>query len=189
VGDGADLYWIPLGAGAGGELVRWSGRAYEAIAAMVARRSRQPLFHSALEVHVEGVTTTIEMAPVWVKRGERGVVLEGPVGTPRLGRFRAFRYEVRCWRGGSIPDVTAAIGGPVRVTSDAVVARRIVELVPEFPARTWGRDELRTGDMWNSNSLAAWLLVRAGVDTEGFHPPLGGRAPGWHAGLVVARPP
>ena len=184
--DGVDLYWIPLGAGAGGALVRWSGRGYEALAALLARRPRQPLFHSALEVHVDGVTTAIEMAPVWITRGDRGVVVEGPVGARCLGRARWFRYEVRCWRGGAIPDVAAAVGGAARVSADADVARRIVALVPEFPARTWGRDELGAGEMWNSNSLAAWLLARAGVDTGDLAPPSGGRAPGWHAGLVVA---
>jgi hypothetical protein len=186
VADGVDLYWIPLGAGAGGTVVRWSGRAYEALAAAAGHRSRCALFHSALEVRVDGVTTTIEMAPVWTRRGDRGVVLEGAVGAAVLGRFRLFRYEVRCWRGGSIPDVAAAVDGPVRVTSDPDTARRIVALVPEFPARTWGRDEQAAGEMWNSNSLAAWLLTRAAVDTAAISPPPGGRAPGWHAGLVVA---
>jgi hypothetical protein len=41
--------------------------------------------------------------------------------------------------------------------------------------------------MWNSNSLIAWLVVRSGLDAERIRPPAGGRAPGWHAGLVVAR--
>jgi hypothetical protein len=49
-----------------------------------------------------------------------------------------------------------------------------------------GRDELRTGEMWNSNSLISWLLARAGIDTDGLEPPVGGRAPGWNAGVVVA---
>jgi hypothetical protein len=70
---GIDLYWIPLGAGAGGALVRWSGRTYEALTATLRRRPRCDLYHSALEVHLDGVTTAIEMAPVWTKRGERGV--------------------------------------------------------------------------------------------------------------------
>ena len=51
---------------------------------------------------------------------------------------------------------------------------------------TWGRDELGTGDMWNSNSLVAWLLARSGHEVSGLEPPGGGRAPGWSAGLVVA---
>jgi hypothetical protein len=41
--------------------------------------------------------------------------------------------------------------------------------------------------MWNSNSLIAWLVARAGLDAEAIQPPTGGRAPGWNAGLVVAR--
>jgi hypothetical protein len=131
--DGVDLYWIPLGAGAGGAFVRFSGRLYEAVAAALARRPRCPLFHSALEVTVSGVTTVVEMAPVWIKRGERGVVSEGPVGARFLGRSRLFRYEVRCWHGGSIPDLAAAVGGPITVSSDSTAAQSILDLVPKFP--------------------------------------------------------
>jgi hypothetical protein len=187
VTDGVDLYWIPLGAGAGGALVRWSGRTYEAVAATLARRHRCQLFHSALEVRAGGVKTVVEMAPVWTKHGDRGVVCEAAVGARFLGRWRAFRYEVRRWRGGSIPDLALAVGGPTRVTEDPTEARRVLELVPEFPACTWGRDELSTGEMWNSNSLPAWLLARAGLlGSRRIKPPPGGRAPGWDAGLIVA---
>jgi hypothetical protein len=58
--------------------------------------------------------------------------------------------------------------------------------VPSVPALTWGREEGRTGDMWNSNSVTSWLLASAGLDTGAIQPPAGGRAPGWHAGLDVA---
>ena len=184
--DGVELYWIPLGAGAGGGFVRWSGRCYEAIAASLGRRRRQQLFHSALEVSVDGVTSVIEMTPVWITRGERGVVGEGPVGLRGLRRWRAFRYEVRRWSGGSIPDVAEAIGGAVRVSSDAVVAGRVFELVPGVPLATWGRDELGTGDMWNSNSVVSWLLASADIELDEIRPPGSGRAPGWHAGIVAA---
>ncbi len=184
--DAVDLYWIPLGAGAGGAVVQWNGRIYEAVTATLARRPRCDLFHSALEVSVSGVTATVEMAPVWTKHGDRGVVSEGPVGARFLGRSRLFRYEVRCWPGGSIPDLAAAVGGPVRVSNDPDTGRTILDLVPRFPTHTWGRDELRTGEMWNSNSLVSWLLARAGLNTNDIGPPPGGRAPGWDAGLVVA---
>ena len=184
--DGVELYWIPLGAGAGGGFVRWSGRCYEAIAASLGRRRPQPLFHSALEVSVDGVTSVIEMTPVWITRGERGVVGEGPVGLRGLRRWRAFRYEVRRWSGGSIPDVAEAIGGAVRVSSDAVVAGRVFELVPGVPLATWGRDELGTGDMWNSNSVVSWLLASADIELDEIRPPGNGRAPGWDAGIVAA---
>jgi hypothetical protein len=41
--------------------------------------------------------------------------------------------------------------------------------------------------MWNSNSLISWLIVRAVLDVDAVHPPAGGRAPGWDAGVILAR--
>jgi len=181
-----DLHWIPLGAGAGGGLVRWSGRIYELVDSHLAHRPRCYLYHSALTVTIAEATTVIEMAPVWTRRGDRGVVAEGPVGARLLGRSRCFRYEVRRWSHGSIPDVAAEIGDPVRIGSSIEVAERILEVVPAFPTLVWGRDELDTGDMWNSNSLISWLLVRAGMDPADTGPPRGGRAPGWDAGVIAA---
>ena len=94
---------------------------------------------------------------------------------------------MRCWRDGAIPDVAEAVDSPVRLSDDPGVARRVLDLVPRVPTPVWGRDGLRTGDMWNSNSLTAWLIVSAGLDAGGVAPPVNGRAPGWHAGVVVAR--
>lgn len=187
IGCGADLYWIPLGAGPGGTVVRWSGRLYEALAATSARRSRCHLYHAALLIHLDNTTTAIEMAPTWTHHGNRGVVAEGPVASPTLGRSRFFRYEIRSWNSGTIPDIAEAEGDPVRLTDDPQTARRIIELVPHAPTLTWGRDELHAGDMWNSNSLISWLLTQAQIDTTQVGPPPGGRAPGWHAGLQAAR--
>lgn len=185
--DGADLYWIPLGAGPGGALVRASGRLYETLTAAVTRRPRFDLYHAALLIHLDHTTTAVEMAPVWSHHGDRGVVAEGPVGSRPLGRFRLFRYEVRCWNGGTIPDLSEATDRPTRLTDSPRVAERLIELAPNVPTLTWGRDELSTGDMWNSNSLISWLLTHAGLNTNDIGPPTGGRAPGWHAGLHAAR--
>jgi hypothetical protein len=113
-------------------------------------------------------------------------VCEGPVGLSWLGRSRFFRYEVRCWRDGIIPDITEAVDSPQRLSGDPERAEHILALAPSFPTATWGRDELGTGDMWNSNSLIAWLLARSGHDMDSVGPPEHGRAPGWAAGLVVA---
>jgi hypothetical protein len=55
------------------------------------------------------------------------------------------------------------------------------------PTPVWGRDELRAGEMWNSNSLISWLIVRSGLEVDSVHPPPVGRAPGWRAGIVIAR--
>jgi hypothetical protein len=64
--------------------------------------------------------------------------------------------------------------------------RRLLDLVPQVPVLTWGRDEMHTGEMWNSNSLTAWLLARSGHEVGAVGLPERGRAPGWHAGLMVA---
>jgi hypothetical protein len=190
-GSGAvDLYWLPLGAGPGGGLVRASGRVFEAVAARRRRREPLDLFHSALEVEVDGVRHAVEMAPVWAQGGgNHGAVVVGPVGARPLGRWRWFRYEVRRWHDGVIPDLAAAVASPRRVSSDRARALQVLALVPLVPALTWGRDELRAGEMWNSNSLVSWLLARSGHDVARIGPPPHGRAPGWTAGLVAAQSP
>jgi len=180
-----DLYWIPLGAGA--HVVRISGAIFEAISAFVGRRPRCALYHSALQIQVPGGRYVVEQAPVVDTHGrDRGVVAEGPVGTRWAGRLRVFRYEVRCWLGGEIPDLRAAIGSPVHLTDDGALAQRVLDVVATIPTPVWGRDELHTGEMWNSNSVVSWTLTRSGVDLSAVQPPPGGRAPGWHAGAVVA---
>ena len=180
-----DLFWLPLGAG--GHVVRANGWIYEAVAARLAGRARRALYHSALEVHFAGDRFVIEMGPVWnTPDPQRGVVGQGPVGLRSLGRSRLFRYEVRCWRDGRIPDVDEAVDSPHTLSRDTEMARRVLDLLPEFPRCTWGADELHTGDMWNSNSLVSWLLARSGHDLTTVTPPADGRAPGWSAGLVVA---
>lgn len=184
---GIDLYWLPLGAGDASRWVRFSGLVYEALAARRADRPARQLYHSALEVRLGADRYVIEMTPEWgYKQAERGVVGHGPVGLARLGRSRFFRYEVRRWRDGCIPDLSWAVGGAQHPDSDVRRVQRLLELVPAFPTATWGRDELHTGDMWNSNSLIAWLLARSGHDTDLLRPPFLGRAPGWDAGLLVA---
>jgi hypothetical protein len=185
-GAAVDLYWLPLGAG--GHFVRLNGRVFEAAAARAARRPACDLYHSALEVRVAPARVVIEQAPVRDGHGEqRGVVAEGPVGIRSAGRFRIFRYEIRRWPDGQIPDVDEAVDSPRRLTYEQARAQRVLDLVPQVPTPVWGRDELKTGDMWNSNSVISWLIARSGIDTDSIHPPPAGRAPGWQAGVVVAR--
>jgi hypothetical protein len=181
-----DLYWLPLGAG--GWFVRLNGRMYEALAAWRDKRAPCDLYHSALVVTVPEGEFVIEQAwPIPDRDGvERGVVADGPVGTRWAGALRALRYEVRRWRSGVISDIDEAVESPLRLSDDPLVAQRVLELVHEVPTPVWGRDELDTGEMWNSNSLISWLIARSGLDVDAVHPPTGGRAPGWHAGVVVA---
>jgi hypothetical protein len=180
-----DLYWLPLGAG--GHSVRLNGKVFEAVVARLEHRGRRDLYHSALQVYIPEARFVIEQAPAWGETGERGVVAEGAVGSRGAGRLRLFRYEIRCWREGVIPDIAEAVESPKRLSEDADLAGRLIELVPQVPTPVWGRDELETGEMWNSNSLISWLIVRSGLDIDAIHPPAGGRAPGWDAGIVVAR--
>lgn len=187
-GPGIDLFWIPLGAG-GAALVRVNGRIYEAIKARTERRKPLDLYHTALEVRVPEGRYTVENG--WPSpdsdTASRGVVVEGPVWSRRLYRFRIFRYEVRCWEDGTIPDVSEAVESPQLLSDDPDLARHLLGLVPKVPPLVWGRDEEKTGEMWNSNSVVAWLLSRAGVDAEGLKPPPGGRVPGWDSGIAAAR--
>ena len=179
-----DLYWLPLGAG--GRCVRLNGRVFEAL---VARREHRPaadLYHSALEVRLAATAGSSRWRPVWnTPEPERGVVAEGPVGLRWLGRSRWFRYEVRCWRGGRIPDVDEAVDSPVRMSDDAWHAERVLALVPRFRDRHLGAGRAahrRHVELELAHVVAPRPQrprpVRVG-------PPAGGRAPGWDAGLVA----
>jgi len=185
-----DLYWIPLGAGErpGQSVVRFSGRVFETIAAAVHRRPRRGLFHAALVATSDDETVAVEVAPVPDNNGHeiRGVVAVGAVGMHLLGRFRIFRYEVRRWSNGTIPDLDYAVESPVLITDNPTLARGVLDGLVEVPTPMWGRDELRTGEMWNSNSVIAWALARHGLDDRAGVPPNNGRAPGWASGIAAA---
>jgi hypothetical protein len=182
-----ELYWLPLGAG--GHSVRVNGKVFEWFAARLEHRDRCDLYHSALQVYLPEGRFVIEQAPAWGEGSRRGVVGEGAVGARALGRSRLFRYEIRCWREGIIPDIAEAVESPRRLSDQHEDAQRLLELAPQVPTPVWGRDELDTGEMWNSNSTVSWLLVSSGLEVESISLPRGGRAPGWNAGVAVARRP
>ena len=182
-----DLYWIPLG-GSGHSSVRFNGRVFEAIEAARQHRHRCDIYHAALLVELGGDRYTIEVAPSPnADEASRGVVATGAVGSRYIGWLRLFRYEVRRWRGGSIPDLGEAVGGARSLTRDPRVTSRLLDLVATVPTPVWGRDELKAGEMWNSNSVIAWTIATAGLPTDVLSPPLRGRAPGWDSGLELAR--
>jgi hypothetical protein len=182
---GIYLYWLPLGAG--GNFVRLNGKVYEAVTARLQQRPRCDLYHSALQVVVPRGRYVIEETPVIDAHGsERGVVAEGPVGARWAGRFRIFRYEVHRWLDGVIPDLNEAVDSPRQLSDDLGQAERLLAVVPELPILVWGRDELKAGEMWNSNSIISWMVARIGLNADAIEPPAGGRAPGWKAGLAAA---
>ena len=140
-----DLCWIPLGAGE--HVVRLSGKTYEALKAFSEHRPRYALYHTALEVAVSDGRFVIESAPIPnLRPWERGVVGEGRVGMRLAGGFRLFRYEIRRWHGGTIPDASEAVSRPIGVADDASQAQRVLDLVPSVP--TPRRDvELQLSDV------------------------------------------
>jgi hypothetical protein len=100
--------------------------------------------------------------------------------------MRLFTYEVHCWRDGVFPDADDAVGGPQQVSRDRRQVQALLDLMESVPRLIWGRDQLGTGEMWNSNSISSWLLTRSGVAIDEIHPPGTGRAPGWNAGIMIA---
>ena len=180
------MWWLPVGAG--GHLVIHTSRGWELLRARREQRPPQPLFHAALEVFVEDTRYLIEMTPAWGQRAaSRGVVATGPVGLRCLGRSRLFRYEVRCWPNGILPDRIFAVDSPTTLPLTTAGAHALLDRVPTVPPHTWGRDALGVGDMWNSNSLISWLLHTSGIDATRLLPPAGGRAPGWASGIAAAQ--
>lgn len=184
------LHWIPVGAGdsAGARVVRVSSGSYERLKALAERRPARPLFHAALTADTPEGRYYIEMTPV-PRRGPgdtRGVVGGGVVGSRLLGWARIFRYEVRRWLDGTIPDIDFAVDSPVVISTTSREVRDVLDLLPQVPPAVWGRDELGAGEMWNSNSVVSWTLARAGLVERAGCPPGGGRAPGWDAGRAVA---
>jgi hypothetical protein len=152
---------------------------------------RRPLdlYHTALVVRVPAGRYLVENCwPIPDAEGaaSRGVLVEGPVASRWMGRWRVFRYEVRRWRDGTIADANQAVASPQLLSDNPLQACRLLELVGCLPSPVWGRDQLGTGDMWNSNSVIAWLLAQSGLPVEAIRPPAGGRASGWRAGVVMA---
>lgn len=181
----ADLWWLPVGAG--GHIVVHTSAWWEGLSAVREGRPSRPLFHAALEVFDGRDTWLVEMAPAWGGPPmPRGVVGTGPVGSRFLGRVRAFRYEVRCWRDGILPDRNHAVEAPHRIRLTEESASSLLEAVRTVPRLVWGRDVCGIADMWNSNSVIAWVLHRSGIDMVGLGPPTPGSAPGWRSGVVAS---
>lgn len=157
------------------------------MAAWLRRRPRRDLYHAALEVHLPETSYVIEQTPAARDGGRHGAVATGAVGARRAGRLRIFRYEIRRWPGGRIPDARFAVDSPRRLSDDPERARAVLAATERVPTPVWGRDELGTGEMWNSNSVIAWVLAGGGIDAAAIKPPPGGRAPGWSAGVTIAR--
>jgi hypothetical protein len=67
-----------------------------------------------------------------------------------------FRYEVRRWPDGVIPDAEEAVASPQPLSDDPLRARRLLDLVGSLPNPVWGRDELGTGPGGGPAPAAQW---------------------------------
>jgi hypothetical protein len=90
------------------------------------------------------------------------------------------------WFGSWNDWAVALLGCIQRPTSELATAERLLRLVPRVPTPVWGRDEFGLGEMRNSNSVISWLIAGSGLDARAIDPPARGRAPGWHAGILMA---
>ena len=130
-----DLYWLPLGAG--GHFVRLNGRIFETIMARIEKRPTKDLYHSALVIKVPEGEFVIEQAPISDRNGAlRGVVAEGAVGSRMARSLRIFRYEIRRWRDGVIPDVDEAVDSPQRLTDDPRIAQHVLHWCATCPRQS-----------------------------------------------------
>lgn len=181
----ADLYWMPVGAGTS-RFQQTTLALWETIEAARCRRPRARLYHSALKLRLNGQSYTVELTPA-PGSGSVPPAATGPVGFRGADRLRLFRYALQCLPGEALPDEQWAVGSPVRLSGDCTVLQRMFDLAPHVPTCVWGRRVRGTTEMWTSDSVIAWLLVRAGIETTALVPPRGGRAPGWLAGIQLAR--
>ena len=78
---------------------------------------------------------------------------------------------------------SASSAGDGGVAEGAGTALPEADQIIHDPQHDEPRDDLRIGDMWNSNSVISWLLLATGLPAEEIRPPDGGRAPGWRAGI------
>jgi hypothetical protein len=78
------------------------------------------------------------------------------------------------------------VASPQLLSDDPLVARRLLDLAGNLPTPVWGRDKFGTGEMWNSNSVIAWLLARSGLPADAIPSPSRWPSRGWAAGLVTA---
>ena len=181
-----DLYWLPLGAG--GHSVRVNGKNLRS-GRRVARPSRslRPLPLRPPGVRARG--TIRDRAGTGVgrrrprrhyqgrRRNTRGPTFPAlPLRDPALAR-RGHPGRRRGGREPSPPERRSRLRASAARAGAAGANARI------------GIDELGAGEMWNSNSTISWLLARTGLDVEAIQPPARGRAPGWQAGIVIARRP
>ena len=195
-----DLYWLPLGAGGHSVRVqrphlRGGGRSPRCAAAapsVTTSTTRRSTGDDA-GGHPTQSRWSAAKALVSAEAADHGAVAGGARGQPPARPLGAV----------SIRDPLLSVAARSqtsrrRLRAPAAADRRpcscsggsVLELVPlRSDLRSGGWTRSQTGEMWNSNSLVSWLLVSHRPDVgRADRLPVGGRAPGWQAGIAVAAP-
>ena len=168
---GIDLYWLPLGAG--GHSVRLNGLVFEAIAARLAapgpptsttRRSRSTCRRDGRDRAGAGVGR--ERRPGRRRRGS--------VGTRAAGRFRLFRYEVRRWRDGVIPDLAEAVESPRRLSDDRDLRAAVARARAGVADASLGSRRAAHGRDVELELAHLLAVVRSGLDVDSIRLPRAG---------------
>ena len=170
-----------------------NGKVFEAVAAWLDRRDRRDLYHSALEVQRAGGTVRDRAGAGAgerrrrARRRRRGRRRQHAAARP-LPRSSATRSGAGAT--GCIPDVGEAVESPRRLSDDPDCARRLLELVPAgADARLGPRRAGRRRDVELELDSSPGSSRAAGSTSRRSRRPRGGRAPGWQAGIVIARRP
>ena len=182
-----ELYWLPLGAGGHSVQVqrprlRGPGRGARPAALDLISTTR----HYASVSPREGSSSNRRLFPIGVAANVASSS-RGRSAADGLGDFACFVTRSGSGLAARFPTSRRPLTARETTERRRDTGRRVLARAEEVPPLTWGRDEMRTGEMWNSNAVIAWVLSRSGIDAAQVMPPRGGRAPGWNAGLAVAQ--
>jgi hypothetical protein len=114
--------------------VRLNGIVYEALSLASIGAARVTSTTRRSTSGLRGGRFVIEMTPVRAGGGtKQDIVALGAVGSRRGSRFPIFRYEIRRWRDGYIPDVAEAVEPTARQERPPTSPSGWLTWRPRFP--------------------------------------------------------
>jgi hypothetical protein len=150
------------------------------------------MYHTALKIQVDeddDCPTYIVELTDFVDGVEdqkaHGQVKAGYAGPSWMHALTGQVYGIRKWRDGEIVDGDKAMPNSPIISEDCEVCAALLNLVSSVPSNDYGSEDF--GEPWTSNSVAAYLLQKAGLDPARISPPPNGMVPGWNAGIEAAK--
>ena len=180
------VVFIPVGDGSGSDTLTLLANLF------VNNQYGKDLYHTALEVQVdEGddcpayVVELTDYIDGVKDQKAHGQVKAGYAEPTWMHALTGQVYGIRKWRNGKIVEGTRAAPNSPIVSDDCDVAQLLLDLVSSVSSNDYGSDDL--GERWTSNSVASYLLQKAGLDPSRIPPPPNGIVPGWNAGIDAAK--